>query len=55
MYEMDEEFERHQLIKDSLELELQALRQRILTVENFTDNVNSENLYVEQTNGQLLR
>uniref|UniRef100_F6HE33 Kinesin motor domain-containing protein n=1 Tax=Vitis vinifera TaxID=29760 RepID=F6HE33_VITVI len=48
--EMDEEVERHRLIRNSLELELQALRQRMLTVESFTENTN-----VEQTEDQLSR
>lgn len=47
---MDEEVERHRLIRNSLELELQALRQRMLTVESFTENTN-----VEQTEDQLSR
>lgn len=40
---MDEEVERHQSIRDSLEMEIQALRRRLSTVENFTDIVDSEN------------
>ena len=47
---MDEEVERHRLISNSLECELQALRQRMLTVECFTENTN-----VEQTEDQLSR
>ena len=38
---MDEEVERHRLIRDSMELELQSLRQRLASVENFTENVDS--------------
>lgn len=40
---MEKEVERHRIIRDSSELELQALRQRLLTVENFTENRDSEN------------
>ncbi|XP_059641625.1 kinesin-like protein KIN-12C [Cornus florida] len=43
--EMEGEVERHQFIRDSLELELQDLRRRMLTVENFTEN--QENYTVE--------
>ncbi|KAK9289237.1 hypothetical protein L1049_017711 [Liquidambar formosana] len=53
--EMDEEVERHRLIRDSLELELQALRQRMLTVENFTENMDLENINGEQTDDQISR
>lgn len=41
VYDVDGEVERHRLIRDSLELELQALRQRLSTVENFTDIVDT--------------
>lgn len=34
VHEMEEEVERDRLIRDSLELELQALRKRLLMVEN---------------------
>lgn len=47
---MDEEVERHRLIRNSLELELQALRHRMLSVESFAENTN-----VEQTEDQLSR
>lgn len=47
---MDEEVERHRLVSNSLERELQALRQRMLTVEFFSENTN-----VEQTEDQLSR
>lgn len=40
---MEEEEERHQIIRDSSELELQALRERVLTVKNITENSDSEN------------
>lgn len=35
---MNEEVERHRIMTDSLELETQALRQRLLTVENYAEN-----------------
>ncbi|XP_065863918.1 kinesin-like protein KIN-12C [Euphorbia lathyris] len=44
VYEMNDEVERHRLIRESLEVELQALRQRLLTVENFSDAVDSGNI-----------
>lgn len=40
---MEEEVERHQIIRDSSEVELQALRERVLTVKNITENSDSEN------------
>lgn len=40
---MDKEVERHRLIRDSLELELQALRQRLSTVESCSDITGLEN------------
>ncbi|KAH7520915.1 hypothetical protein FEM48_Zijuj08G0196300 [Ziziphus jujuba var. spinosa] len=49
VYEMDDEVERHRLIRDSLELELQALRQRLSTVENSAGIVDSDNINAEQT------
>ena len=52
---MDEEVERHRLIRDSLELELQALRQRLASVENITENVDSGNSNVEQTEEHISR
>ncbi|XP_057475426.1 kinesin-like protein KIN-12C isoform X2 [Actinidia eriantha] len=48
VYEMEEEVEKHKLVRDSLELELHALKQRMLTVENFTENMGSENSNIEQ-------
>ncbi|KAL5538433.1 hypothetical protein UlMin_042978 [Ulmus minor] len=54
--EMNDEVERHRFIRDSLELELQALRQRLSTVENLTENVDSENTTAEQqTQNQISR
>ncbi|KAF3456467.1 hypothetical protein FNV43_RR01117 [Rhamnella rubrinervis] len=55
VYEMDDEVERHRLIRDSLELELQSLRQRLSTVENLTENVDSQNTNAEQTQTQIFR
>ncbi|KAG8658950.1 hypothetical protein MANES_03G210501v8 [Manihot esculenta] len=43
VYEMDEEVERHRLIRESLELELQALRHRLSTVDNFPDTLAADN------------
>lgn len=45
---MEEEVEKHKLTRDSLEFELQALKERMLTVENFTEVMGSDNLDVEQ-------
>ncbi|TXG71464.1 hypothetical protein EZV62_000043 [Acer yangbiense] len=55
VYEMDEEVERHRLIRNSLELELQAFRERLSTVENFPDIVDSENTTAEHSEGQMSR
>lgn len=48
VYEMDEEVERHRLIRESLELELQALRHRLSTVDNFPDTLAADNTYSSQ-------
>lgn len=48
VFEMREEVEGHRLIRDTLELELLALRERMLTVENFSDNMDSANSNCEQ-------
>lgn len=45
---MEEEVEKHKLTRDSLEFELQALKERMLTVENFTEVMGSNNSDVEQ-------
>lgn len=45
---MEEEVEKHKLTRDSLEFELQALKERMLTVENFTEVMGSDNSDVEQ-------
>ncbi|CAN1151037.1 Kinesin-like protein KIN-12C [Linum perenne] len=42
VHEMDKEVERHRFIRESLELELQTLRQRLSAVETFADCVDSE-------------
>ncbi|ONI27869.1 hypothetical protein PRUPE_1G108800 [Prunus persica] len=55
VYEMNDEVERHRLIRDALELELQALRHRLLTVENFSENVDSENMNSEQAENLISR
>ncbi|PRQ39572.1 putative plus-end-directed kinesin ATPase [Rosa chinensis] len=55
VYEMDDEVERHRLIRDALELELQALRQRLSTVENFTENADSENTKAEEDEDLISR
>lgn len=52
---MNDEVERHRLIRDALELELQALRHRLLTVENFSENVDSENMNSEQAENLISR
>ncbi|XP_056168163.1 kinesin-like protein KIN-12C isoform X2 [Syzygium oleosum] len=38
VYEMDQDVEKHRIIRDSLEKELQGLRKRLATVESFTEN-----------------
>lgn len=45
---MEEEVEKHKLTRDSLEFELQALKERMLTVENFTEIMGSDNSDVDQ-------
>ncbi|KAG6428260.1 hypothetical protein SASPL_112511 [Salvia splendens] len=40
--EMEEEVEQQRLIRDSLELEIQELRDRLLTVEDITESMTSE-------------
>lgn len=52
---MDDEVERHRLIRDALELELQALRKRLSTVENFTENAVSENTKGEEDEDMISR
>ncbi|XWS08439.1 hypothetical protein CRYUN_Cryun40dG0002600 [Craigia yunnanensis] len=55
VYELDEEVERHRLIRNSLEHELQALRDRLSKVDNFADVVHSVNSNVEQTEDLISR
>ncbi|KAL6548172.1 hypothetical protein OROGR_008593 [Orobanche gracilis] len=43
VHEMEEEVEKQGMLRDSLELELQSLRNRLLTVEDFTESMTSEN------------
>lgn len=50
---MDEEVERHRLIRDSLEL--QDLRLTFSSVENFTGNVDSGNSNAEQPEEHISR
>lgn len=52
---MDYDVERHRLIRDALELELQALRKRLSTVENFTENAVSENTKGEEDEDMISR
>ena len=52
---MDEEVERHRLIRNSLEHELQALRDRLSKVDNFADIVYSVNSNAEQTEELISR
>lgn len=52
---MDEEVERHRLNRDSLELELQALKQTFSSVENFSDNVDSKQSNAEQPEEYMSR
>ncbi|KAF9674332.1 hypothetical protein SADUNF_Sadunf10G0116300 [Salix dunnii] len=55
VYEMNDEVERHRLIRDSLELELRTLRQRLSTVENTTDIADSENAISVQNEDSITR
>ncbi|KAK7388059.1 hypothetical protein VNO78_22862 [Psophocarpus tetragonolobus] len=52
--EMDEEVGRHRLISDSLRMELQALKERLLLVDKFPKNADSESTSV-QTDEQISR
>ncbi|KAJ4955937.1 hypothetical protein NE237_012720 [Protea cynaroides] len=47
VYEMSKEVARHHIMRDDLELELQALRQRMSTVETAAENMDSGNSNVE--------
>ncbi|KAJ9546330.1 hypothetical protein OSB04_018873 [Centaurea solstitialis] len=53
--EMEEELERHHSIRDSLELELQSLNQRLSTVEYFRDIRYSDTNSVDQYEDQISR
>ncbi|WOH15809.1 hypothetical protein DCAR_0935355 [Daucus carota subsp. sativus] len=53
--EMDEEVERHRIMRDSLEVETQALRERLLTVENYAENMESEHSTGRPAEDQLSR
>lgn len=53
--EMEDELERHMLVRDSLELELQELRHRLSTVEDFTESLSSENCYASLPEDQHFR
>lgn len=54
VYEMNEEVEKHRFIRDSLELEIQALRRRLSSVESFND-IEAENINAEHTEDQMPR
>ncbi|XP_071704192.1 kinesin-like protein KIN-12C [Rutidosis leptorrhynchoides] len=51
--EMEVELERHHKIRDSLELELHSLGQRLLTVESFRNS--TDNYNVDQSDDQISR
>ncbi|KAL7104710.1 hypothetical protein ACP275_07G001000 [Erythranthe tilingii] len=53
--EMEEEVEKQRLIRDSLEVELQALRHRLLTVEDLTESMASETSSTSQLEDQFSR
>uniref|UniRef100_A0A7N0TKP3 Kinesin motor domain-containing protein n=1 Tax=Kalanchoe fedtschenkoi TaxID=63787 RepID=A0A7N0TKP3_KALFE len=55
VFEMDEEVKRHKSIRDSLELEVKSLRQRMLTVETLTENMDPEQLVNKLSDDQLWR
>ncbi|KAK7291739.1 hypothetical protein RIF29_07120 [Crotalaria pallida] len=58
VHEMDEEVERHRLISDSLEMELQALKERLLLVENIPQNADSDKMSIlaeKQTSSKMLK
>lgn len=52
---MDEEVKRHRTIQDSLETELQALRQRLFRFENFAGTVVTTNESTEEYESQISR
>ncbi|KAL9674626.1 hypothetical protein QQ045_030898 [Rhodiola kirilowii] len=53
--EMNDEMKRHKSIRDSLELEVKALRQRVLTVETLTGNTDPELLVNHSSSDQMWR
>ncbi|KAK9080054.1 hypothetical protein SSX86_001729 [Deinandra increscens subsp. villosa] len=53
--EMEEELERHHRIRDSLEVELQSLSQRLLTFESFRNGEDYNNIIVGQPEDQISR
>ncbi|PWA46552.1 kinesin motor domain-containing protein [Artemisia annua] len=53
--EMEEELERHHRIRDSLEVELQSVSQRLLTVESFRSSSDSDNNIFDQPEDQISR
>ncbi|KAL1202656.1 Kinesin-like protein KIN-12C [Cardamine amara subsp. amara] len=55
VYDMDEEVKRHRTTQDSLETELQALRQRLFRFENFTGTVVTNNESTEEYKSQISR
>ncbi|VVA97974.1 unnamed protein product [Arabis nemorensis] len=55
VYDMDEEVKRHRTTQDSLETELQALRQRLFRFENLTGKVVTTNEGTEEYESQISR
>ncbi|XP_076903266.1 kinesin-like protein KIN-12C isoform X2 [Bidens hawaiensis] len=53
--EMEDQLERHHRIRDSLEVELQSLSQRLLTFESFRNGNDSNNTIVGQPEDQISR
>ncbi|KAF6172213.1 hypothetical protein GIB67_024835 [Kingdonia uniflora] len=51
VFEMSEEVEGHRLIRDDLKLELQALRQRMVSVENIAENRDTDHPKFEKQEG----
>lgn len=52
---MEVEVDKQRLIRDSLELELQGLRHRLLMVEDLTESMASENSSTSLLEDQLSR
>ncbi|KAG7625578.1 P-loop containing nucleoside triphosphate hydrolase [Arabidopsis thaliana x Arabidopsis arenosa] len=55
VYDMDEEVKRHRTTQDSLETELQALRQRLFRFENFTGTMVTTNESTEEYKSHISR